>query len=142
MPDLFLKSLNITEREERNAADPFTRMKHRLIANLRRQKRAADAMVRGEPYMEPRNITVEENGQRVRKQVNKPIRTWYWRDAEGLVRFSVRVGNKPIEIDKDKTDIVVGDDKELPNAIDLVIKAVEAGELDRTLKTFLQKTKT
>ena len=92
--------------------------------------------------MEPRNITVEENGQRVRKQVNKPIRTWYWRDAEGLVRFSLRVGNKPIEVDKDKTDIVVGDDKELPNVIDLVIKAVEAGELDRTLKTFLQKTKT
>ncbi len=27
----------------------------------------------------------------------------------------------------DKTDIVVGDDKELPNVIDLVIQAVEAG---------------
>lgn len=90
-------------------------------------------MVKGEAYMVPRTITVEEAGLKTRKQINKPINTWYWRDSMGQVRFSVRVANKRIEIAKGSTDIIVGDDEALPQVVATVLKAVEAGELDKAL---------
>ncbi len=142
MADAILKSLNIEAREERGAVDPFTRTKQKLIANLRQQQKAAEAMVDGKPFMVPRTITVEEDGVRVRKQVNKPIKTWYWRDGAGQVRFAVRIANKTVEIDKDKTDIIVGDDAKLPEIVGLVLKAVEAGELDKTITANLRAKKT
>lgn len=77
----------------------------------------------------PRTITVEEDGVKIRKQINKPIKTWYWRDSIGQVRFSVRISNKRIELDKSKSDIVVGEDEKLPQVVATVLKAVEAGEL-------------
>ncbi len=101
--------------------------------NLKQQQLAANAMVKGEAYMVPRMITVEEDGVKVRKQINKPIKTWYWRDSVGQVRFSVRVANKRIELSKGKSDIVVGGDKELPQVLATVLKAVEAGELDKAV---------
>ena len=57
----------------------------------------------------------------------------HWRDSVGKIRFSVRIANKRIELSKGKSDIVVGDDKELPQAIATVLKAVEAGELEKAV---------
>lgn len=141
MAEPILKSLKLTEREEPSKQDPVERAKQKLIGNLREQQKAAEAMVRGERYMVPRTVTVEEDGQRVRKQVNKPIKTWYWRDTAGNIRFSVRVANKLVEIEKGKTDIIVGDDEKLPEIVGLVLKAVEAGELDKIVATAVQARK-
>ena len=131
MTNELIKSLAIAEREQTRQLDPAERAKNKLIANLRHQLKAAEAMVAGETYMVPRTVTVDEDGVRMRKQVNKPLRKWYWRDTTGQVRFSVRVANRAIEIDKGKTDIVVGDDANLPVVLQTVLKAAEAGELDK-----------
>ncbi len=133
MPDTILKSLTFAAREENTDVDPFQRAKAKLIQNLKQQQLAADAMVKGEAYTVPRTITVEEDGVKVRKQINKPIKTWYWRDSVGQVRFSVRVANKRIELAKGSTDIVVGADEALPQIIATVLKAAQAGELDKAV---------
>lgn len=131
MTNQLLKSLAIAERESFRKLDPAARAKNKLIANLRHQLKAAEAMVAGETYMVPRTVTVDEDGQRVRKHVNKPLRTWYWRDSTGQVRFSVRVANRAVELDSGKTDIVVGEDANLPTVVQMVLRAAEAGELDK-----------
>lgn len=142
MPDTFLKSLTLAVREEPTKLTPLQRAKSKLIQNLKQQLASAEAMVDGKPFMVPRTITIEEDGVRVRKQVNKPIKTWYWRDLAGQVRFSVRVANKAVEIEKGKTDIIVGKDEDLPETVTKVLKAVEAGELDKVLTAAVaQKTK-
>ncbi|MBN4083169.1 hypothetical protein JYU08_00630 [bacterium AH-315-B06] len=133
MPDTILKSLTITAREDNADMDPVQRAKANLIQNLKQQQIAAEAMVNGEAYTVPHTITVEEDGVKVRKQINKPIKAWYWRDSVGQVRFSVRVANKRIELAKGSTDIIVGDDAALPNVVATVLKAVEAGELDKAV---------
>ncbi len=133
MPDTILKSLTFAAREENTDVDPFQRAKAKLIHNLKQQQLAADAMVKGEAYMVPRTITVEQDGVKIHKQINKPIKTWYWRDSVGQVRFSVRVANKRMELSKGKSDIVVGADEELPQVVATVLKAVEAGELDKAV---------
>jgi len=58
---------------------------------------------------------------------------WYWRDAEGNVRFSVRIGNKRLELVDGRFDIIVGEDCQLPVVIEKFISAVEAGELDKRI---------
>jgi len=135
MPDTILKSLTFAAREENADVDPVQRAKSNLIRNLKQQQLAADSMVKGEAYMVPHTITVDEDGVKVRKQIKKPIKTWYWRDSVGRIRFSVRVVNKRIELSKGKTDIIVGEDKELPQVVATVLKAVEAGELDTAITT-------
>jgi hypothetical protein len=141
MTNPLLKSLNVAEHEQTSKLDPVARAKNKLIANLRHQLKAAEAMVAGETYMVPRTVTVDEDGVRMRKQVNKPLRKWYWRDTTGQVRFSVRVANRAIEIDKGKTDIVVGDDANLPVVLQTVLKAAEAGELDKIITATINSKK-
>jgi len=128
-----LKSLKLAE-QEKGKADPFRSAKTRLIQNLETQLKCAEAMIKGETYMQARMETVEENGTKVRKTVNRPIRHWYWRDGEGRVRFSIRVLNKRIEIDQGKTDIIVGRDENLPKTVKSLLDALNAGEFDEHVK--------
>ena len=138
----FLKNLNIAAEEPRTQLSPFAKAKSNLLSNLTQQLASAKAMVAGEVYTVTKMQTVEENGVNVRKPVKRPIRHWYWRDSTGAVRFAVRVSNKRIELAKGMTDIVVGNDKELPNVIKQVIDAVSAGELDKVIETTLKARNT
>ncbi len=137
-----LKNLNIAAEEPRNQQNPFAKAKSNLLTNLTHQLASAKAMVAGEVYTIARTQTVEENGVNVRKPIQRPIRHWYWRDSTGAVRFAVRVSNKRIELAKGMTDVVVGNDKELPSVIKQVIDAVNAGELDKVIEDTLKARKT
>lgn len=75
-------------------------------------------------------ITDRKFGDRILVPIQVPLKKWYWRDAEGQVHFSLRVRNKKLELKKWKTNIVVGDDRQLPFVIEKFISAVGAGELD------------
>lgn len=141
MTNQLLKSLAVSEREQTRKLDPVTRAKNKLIANLREQLKAAEATLAGETYMVARTVTVDEDGQRVRKQMNKPLRTWYWRDSTGQLRFSVRIANKAVELEKGKTDILVGDNPDLPKVVQTVLQAVEAGELDKQLSAVVKSNR-
>lgn len=103
-----------------------------LIIALKEQLKAAEAMIAGKPYMITRMMwqTNDITGERVRVPIQVPLRKWYWRDAEGKVRFCLRVRNRCLELQNGKTNIVVGDDKELPAVVQACIAAAEAGELD------------
>lgn len=130
----YLAKLKLDKEQKVNNASPFERAKAKLLANLDKQLQAAEAMVKGEKYLVERYAFVKaDDGSKVKTLVKRPVRKWYWRDATGLVRFAVRVRNKRVELTAGKTDIVVGDDKELPAAIGVVIEAVKAGELDKQI---------
>lgn len=135
-----LKTLKLAEKEK-GQADPFHSAKIRLIQNLETQLKCAEAMIKGETYMQARMETVEENGTKVRKPVNRPVRHWYWRDSEGMVRFCIRVLNKRIEVDQGKTDIIVGKDENLPKTVKSLLDAVNAGDFDEHVKLAVAQRK-
>ena len=135
-----LKTLKLAEKEK-GQADPFRSAKTRLIQNLETQLKCAEAMVKGETYMLARMETVEENGTKVRKSIKRPVRHWYWRDSEGNVRFCIKVLNKRIEIDTNKTDIIVGQDENLPKTVKSLLDAVNAGEFDQHVKHVVAQRK-
>ena len=131
----YLDELCIVEELNSKSVSPLLKARARLIANLKEQLKAAEAMVAGEPYMitKMKWQTNDDTGERVRVPIQVPLRKWYWRDAEGHVRFSLRVRNKKLELMKGKTDIMVGDDRHLPGTIEKCISAIEAGEVDKLL---------
>ncbi len=131
----YLNELTIVEELNPNTVSPTIKARTRLIAALKEQLKAAEAMVSGETYTitKMRWETNDDTGERVRVPIQVPLRKWYWRDVEGKVRFCLRVGNKRLELQKGKTNIIVGDDKCLPAVIEKCILAAEAGELDQVI---------
>jgi hypothetical protein len=117
----------LPNKEANAESNPFDRTKNNLLLNLNQQLKAAEAMVAGEVYMVEKMKTVTENGENIKKLIRSPIRRWYWRDSTGLVRFAVRASNKRIELSKGMTDIVVGNDTELPKTVNRHAKVTHFG---------------
>lgn len=133
-----LKALKFVEAQKEQKLSPLENTRNLLMHNLNRQLAAANAMIKGEAYFETRSEYVEdENGKRIKQEIQKPIRKWYWRDHENQVRLSLRVRNRVLEIEKGKTDVLVGDDKQLPSVISVLLDAVKSGELDAQIKSHL-----
>jgi hypothetical protein len=114
-----------------------------LIGNPGEQLKAAEAMVSGSEYKVKRQRWEinEETGEKFRKEIEVPLRKWYWRDALGQVRFCLKVGNKRLALKGDDTNIVVGEDTALPKIIQTCMKAVEDGELDKAIDVIVKARK-
>jgi len=117
-----LSKLVLAPRPTPAKSDPFLAMKAALIANLERQLTSARAMVDGKPCPEVK-------------------RKWYFRDGEGKVRLRLRLGVSVLELGDGITDVVVGEDQALPKAIETVLAAVKAGELDETIRKAIESRK-
>ena len=107
------------------SSDPLIIKRERMVTRLEDQKKLL-AVKRWER---------KESGEKV--LVKKPLRTsrWWQADGNGGHAMTVKIGSKRIEFDKGKAEIAVGPLEKLPAVIDMLIKAVRAGELDEQLKS-------
>ena len=114
---------------------PEQRVRAKLAERLHEQLELAKADIAGEPFVKMHQVYVRdaETGQRVARQEPKRLRRWYWHDINGIWYLELRYGNKVVEIAKGKSAIEVGERAKLPETIEAVIAAVDAGELDATL---------
>jgi hypothetical protein len=62
------------------------------------------------------------------------VRTWYWRNEAGKINLVVRYGARVIELAKGKNSIELENEAAILPTLDLIKKAVEAGELDAAIK--------
>ncbi len=138
-----LNKLKIVADIDNSKIDPVAVARGRLLGHLGEQLKAAEAMVDGTEYRVKRQRweTNEETGEKVRKEIEMPLRKWYWRDALGQVRFCLKVGNKRLPLKGEDTNIIVGEDTKLPEIIQTCIKAVEAGELDQAIDQVVKARK-
>ena len=130
-----LKSLKLAAAQPvRVNADPVQRTRNKVVEALAEQKTMAEAKIAGHHYA-PTHLVWRKNeaGERVQMEKPKRIRVGWFNDAAGKTFFSLRYAGKPIEFAKDKNAIEVGDIKNLPDIIDQLIAAVQAGELDHQL---------
>ncbi len=74
-----------------------------------------------------------ETDERVRKEVPRRLRRWWWKDEKGGLMLDVRYGNKRIELGPKKPTIEVGDTDKLIPTLETIKEAVIAGELDKQL---------
>ena len=124
-----LKTLTFTATPKRDTSPQHTR-RVRMIERLEEQKK----LLSENTYVRLVRRWKTEGGERVLTEKTVPVRPWWKVDEKGQVIFSVRVGYKPIEFEKGKGGIMVGDAEKLPVVIDTLIAAVRAGELDSHLE--------
>jgi len=68
------------------------------------------------------------------------VRPWWWAEGEGVCMV-MRYGARQLELVKGKRGIMIATPGMLPGAINTLIQAVRAGELDAVIDAAITETK-
>ena len=129
----FLKKLKLSNVAPIRVVDPKQHTRTRLLRYLNEQKALAQAELEGRAFSATKVVfRTTEDGQRVRADAPRHVRRGWFQHNDATF-FQVRYGNKPLDLGKGMTAVEVGGVDAIPAAIDAVIEAVNAGELDAAL---------
>lgn len=131
-----LSKLSLSEKSPLDGVSPVDRKRRRLLEQLDQQLVAANLVLGNKPAMRETKRWAKVEGSSEKQLVTKlaPIRTWWWVTGTGQVMFSLRQGNRVMEIAPGKQAIEVGKLANLPDVLSTVREAIESGELDEQLK--------
>jgi hypothetical protein len=129
-----IKSLSFTS-VPKVQNDPSRARRERLIERLREQKE----LVSDPSIVRTTQRIVRKDGAKTIVEIQQKVRPWWRSDEKGQVVFFIRIGWKLLEFEKGKAGVVVGAKEKLPTVIDLLISAVDKGELDGVLEATSQR---
>jgi hypothetical protein len=120
---------------------PVQQRRNKLAKRLWEQMELAKAQQTGTQFIATKFRTITDNETGLRKQVetNKRVKAWWFVADSGKLSLSVRYGTKVLELAKGKYAVEVGADKDLVGVLDLIKKAVLAGELDTAIENAANK---
>lgn len=116
----------IVTARARRKTDAVAYRRKKLISHLEEQIELAGLATKGKP--------AELTRKRGHDEVKVRPRLWWHIDDEGHVATVIRYNHIALNIGGRGTTIEVGSLRKLPNVYRTVIRAVEAGELDRTIE--------
>lgn len=130
-----LSALKLTAAKRSTGISPQVQRRLKLIKKIDDQIALAKALATGSTYTTSRFRTVkdDEGGSRS-VEILKKVRPWWFPTETGKIALSIRYGARVVEIGKGKTAIEVASSDELINALSVVRKAVDAGELDTQIE--------
>ena len=130
----YLSKLAIVKDLQRIETNPLLARRSKLIERLREQIEMAQAMIEKKSFMKYHTVWLDdpETGEKVKKQLPRKIRQWY-RELDGIFYFQCNYGNRKIKLKNSMSTIKVGKLDQLIPAIEILIAAVEAGEMDKEL---------
>ena len=127
-----LSSLKLVAATRENKTSPVLQRRQKLIKKIDEQMEQAKAQANGSIYSPTKfkNIVNAETGTNEYKQVPKRIRAWWWKNEAGKWNLVVRYGARIIELGKGKNSIELENEAAILPTLEVIKKAVEAGELD------------
>ncbi len=110
--------------------------RNKLVLRLWEQSELAKAQVAGTTFAPVKFRSVVEHDTGIRRQVEMPkrVKPWWFATESGKLALSVRYGTKVLELAKGKVAVEVGTEKDLVPTLEILEKAVEAGELDSQIE--------
>ena len=131
-----LSALKLTAAKRSTGISPQVNRRMKLLKKIDDQIGLAKALATGGTYTTSRFRTVkdDEGGSRS-VEIQKKVRPWWFPTEAGKIALSIRYGARVVEISKGKSAIEVASGDDLINALVLVKKAVEAGELDAQIES-------
>ena len=133
MATSLLNTLKLVAATRDNKVSPEMQRRQKLIKKIDEQILLADAALNGETYSPTKFKTVvNAEGITEYKQMPKRIRAWWW-ETGGKLNLSIRYGARVIELAKGKNSIELDNLAAVLPTLDLIKKAVEAGELDEAI---------
>lgn len=137
----YLAKLTLTQMKRTSALSPQEARRHKLIIKLEEQLKLAEALAKGERYLVIKpSWSRDADGNRVRVQRERQVRPWWWQEGEGLAMI-VRYGARSLELSKGKRAVSISSAALLPGALNTLIAAVKAGELDAAMDAAITETK-
>ena len=127
-----LSTLKLVTATRATHISPVLQRRQKLIAKIDEQICLATAAMDGTEFKPTKfkNVVNAETGETEYKQVAKKLRTWWWRNEAGKVNLVVRYGARIIELAKGKNSIELENEAAILPTLEVIKKAVEAGELD------------
>lgn len=114
---------------------PAIARRNKLCAKIEEQLLLATAKNEGKLYSPMRIKTItNEQGERVKVQVPKRVKEWYWTSQTGKINLAVRYGSKVLELAKGKNAIEIANNNELVDVLTQLKSAVVGGELDTAIE--------
>jgi hypothetical protein len=130
-----LNTLKLVNVKKPTAVPPVLHRRYKLSNKIWEQIQQAKAKKEGGNFTTKKFKTVKNfEGARRSIEVERAVRPWWFVSADGKVCLNVRYGAKLIELAKGKTAIEVANADELIKTLELLKKAVDAGELDAQIE--------
>jgi hypothetical protein len=131
-----LNALKLSTAKKSLNTTPVVHRRNKLGKKLWEQIQLAQAHLAGKQFTTTRFQTVrDEDGVRRSVEVPKRVRAWWWNSDNGKISLNVRYGARVVELVKGKSTIEVAAPTDLIPTLELIKKAVEAGELDTQIET-------
>ena len=131
-----LNALKLSTAKKSLNTTPVVHRRNKLGKKLWEQIQLAQAHLAGKQFTTTRFQTVrDDDGVRRSVEVSKRVRAWWWNSEGGKIALNVRYGARVVELAKGKSTIEVAAPTDLIPTLELIKKAVEAGELDTQIET-------
>ncbi len=131
-----LSALKLTAAKRSTGISPQVQRRLKLVKKIDDQIALAKALATGSTYTTSRFRTIKDDEGGSRSiEIQKKVRPWWFPTETGKIALSIRYGARVVEISKGKTAIEVASGDDLINALSVVRKAVDAGELDAQIET-------
>ena len=131
-----LNALKLSTAKKSINTTPVVHRRNKLGKKLWEQIQLAQAHLAGKLFTTTRFQTVrDEDGVRRSVEVPKRVRAWWWNSDNGKISLNVRYGARVVELAKGKSTIEVAAPTDLIPTLELIKRAVEAGELDTQIET-------
>lgn len=137
----YLAKLQVTQLKKPQSMTPAEQRRGKLVAKLEEQLALAQAQAEGKRYVVTKPSWSRDNaGNKVRVQKERMVKAWWWQDGDGLC-LVVRYGARIMELAKGKRAIAVNTPAMLPGALNTLIAAAKAGELDGAIEQVIADAK-
>ena len=137
----YLSKLNVTQLKRPQALSPTEHRRQKLIEKLQEQLALAEAQAQGKRYIVTKpSWDRDDAGNKIRVQRERVVKPWWFADGTGLV-LVVRYGARIMELAKGKRAVTVNTPAMLPGALNTLIAAVGAGELDAAIEQVVADAK-
>jgi hypothetical protein len=131
-----LAVLKLSATKKSQSVSPAVQRRNKLNKKITEQIQLAKAHLAGTNYTSTRLRTIrDDDGIRRMVEVPKKVRAWWWNSDNGKIALNVRYGARVVELAKGKSTIEVAAPTDLIPTLELIKKAVEAGELDTQIET-------
>ena len=130
-----LNTLKLVTAVKPQQMPDVVKRRYKLSNKLWEQIQLAKSQFNKEPFNITKMKTVKnvDTGVSETIAVNKKIRPWWFNSEAGSLCVTIKYGTKVIELAKGKPSIELANKDELISTLELVKKAVEAGELDQQI---------
>ena len=122
---------------------PEERRRAKMLEAIEQQIKAVEAKQNGKIHTvtKLKFVTDANTGERVKREMQIPVKPWWWKDVAGVVYLTVKYGNRRLEIQLGKSAIEVGSADKLVGVLELLADAVKKGELDAVMAGLSKRSK-